>query len=173
MKIFEMTFDDVMRVVHRSELLFNESSVLWAMHQKTGSDEKKWIITADPEEYYHTHDVGYEISPGPKVKGRNTLFIDMYTHWYSNNMIDFSDCGEIQPTCPVGPSHQAHVRWARVKQKGATYTKNGQAVEYSADVPCVYCGHPDCNTYYIDYVGSSAIDAACIEARKRSELKSW
>lgn len=182
MKISEMTFDDVMRIIHRAELLFDEHEKLYALKRggklyalkKDGVSCKdaSWVITATPSEYQGDHDIIYEIFPGPQVKAYFPFASDMYLEWREENRERHLRNDEIKPECPAGSTHSSNVRWTRVRQVGTTFDKNGRSVDYEAEVPVIHCSHPDCETYYIDQVGSDAIERACIEARKRSELKS-
>lgn len=172
MKIPEMTFNDAMRVLHLSEILFDEGSPLFVMRKN--SDIVSWIITLDRESYQDTHTLEYLVKKGPVIDPQSKMADSAYKIWKRQNpglchppMV----LKELEPVCPLSAFHKGHVRWTRVRHSTTTFDKNGKSVPYEADVPVVFCSHPDCNTYYVDKMGEIILDVASKKARELSESK--
>ena len=178
MKIPEMTFDEVMRVIHFSELLFDEHKVLEVVRRRDASyHDKSWMITSELwDTFSRTHECVYSVTEGPVVRAIYHVAypyrVEAYLKWKRDNLTDHSKNDFVKPTCPIEASHATHATWTRVKQVGTTFDKYGRFVEYEAEVPAIHCSHPDCDQVYIDHVGAQAIEVVVTEAQKRSELKS-
>ena len=175
--VVNMTFEEVMSIIHSPDLLFDEHFVFYVMKETSKSpDDKAWILVPHEVEYRDTYDLVCSVFEGPRVRFWQHLVDDnpvvrKYLEW-KKSITDYSQNYEVPAKCPVGDDHQMFAHWARVRQVGTTFDRMGFAVDYEAEVPAVYCSHPECVTYYLDHVSSIVIEEALDESRKRSELKS-
>lgn len=167
-----MSFDDIMSVVHNTELMFINSQPVGIVMDKTERGPNRFLIVRDIHNIPTNTTLEYMVTTDKNVVAKTMLGASLYARWRNQNLLDHSQNDEIVPECPgYGSAHSEHTRWTRVKQVGTTFDRNGRSVDYEAEVPVLHCSHPDCNTYYVDHVGAAAIDMAAKEAREISESK--